>query len=139
VFEIVLLATDASAEAERALAAARELAKVAGSEVRVLHVREAGSGFGRGAPLWGESPAEAVAIVEEAVAALQAEGVKASGAVRGSLSGLVAREILEEADEVHASLVMMGTRGLSDLAGLVVGSTTHKVLHLGNIPVLVVH
>jgi hypothetical protein len=32
----------------------------------------------------------------------------------------------------------MGSRGLSDIAGLFVGSVTHKVLQLAHIPVLVV-
>jgi nucleotide-binding universal stress UspA family protein len=34
--------------------------------------------------------------------------------------------------------MVLASRGLSDLAGLVIGSTTHKVLHLGHFPVLVV-
>jgi len=58
------------------------------------------------------------------------------------MSGHVAREILDEAEDeaedAHASTIVMGTRGLSDLGGIVIGSTTHKVLHLGKIPVLVV-
>jgi len=35
-------------------------------------------------------------------------------------------------------VVVLGARGLTDLEGLVMGSTTHKVLHLGTLPVLVV-
>jgi len=45
---------------------------------------------------------------------------------------------LDEATESQASLIVIGSRGLSDLIGMVVGSTTHKVLHLGTLPVLVV-
>jgi nucleotide-binding universal stress UspA family protein len=50
----------------------------------------------------------------------------------------VASQILEEGDEWGASVMVLASRGLSDLAGLVIGSTTHKVLHLGHFPVLVV-
>jgi nucleotide-binding universal stress UspA family protein len=32
----------------------------------------------------------------------------------------------------------MGSRGCGDLAGLVIGSTTHKVIHLTDRPVLIV-
>jgi nucleotide-binding universal stress UspA family protein len=32
----------------------------------------------------------------------------------------------------------MGSRGRGDLAGLVIGSTTHKVIHLTDRPVLIV-
>jgi Universal stress protein family len=35
-------------------------------------------------------------------------------------------------------LIVMGSRGLSDIAGLFVGSVTHKVLQLAHVPVLVV-
>jgi nucleotide-binding universal stress UspA family protein len=32
----------------------------------------------------------------------------------------------------------LGSRGHTELVGLIIGSTTHKVLHLGTLPVLVV-
>lgn len=35
-------------------------------------------------------------------------------------------------------MIIMGTRGLSDLTGLIIGSITHRVLHLAHCPVLVV-
>lgn len=136
-FDHLLLATDSSPEAQRAVTAAQELAKLAGSEVRVVHVRE-GAGASRTGVAWQETHEEAVALVDETVEALRAEGVTATGVVRASISGHVAREILDEAEESHASTIVMGTRGLSDLGGIVIGSTAHKVLHLGKIPVLVI-
>jgi len=86
----------------------------------------------------GEEHDHAVALVDQAVADLSAAGVNATGTVRASLSGLVVAEILEEAEEFGASVIVMGSRGVSDLAGLLVGSTAHKVIHLGRLPVLVV-
>ena len=44
--------------------------------------------------------------------------------------GEAANIILACAKERHADLIVMGTRGLSDLAGLFVGSVSHKVSHL---------
>jgi nucleotide-binding universal stress UspA family protein len=35
-------------------------------------------------------------------------------------------------------VIVMGSRGRGDLAGLVLGSTAHKVIHLADRPVLVV-
>jgi nucleotide-binding universal stress UspA family protein len=37
-----------------------------------------------------------------------------------------------------ADVIVMGSRGRGDLAGLVLGSTAHKVIHLADRPVLVV-
>jgi len=42
------------------------------------------------------------------------------------------------AREHDAGVIVMGSRGRSDLAGLVLGSTAHKVIHLADRPVLVV-
>jgi nucleotide-binding universal stress UspA family protein len=136
-FERIVVAVDTSDHAKRTLDASYELAQLSGGEARVLHVRE-GRFIGRAGVIADEGRSEAHQIVEEAVAHLIAGGVKATGSVRASLSGRVAAEILSEAADFNASVIVMGSRGASDLVGLVVGSTTHKVLHLGMIPVLVV-
>ncbi|WP_067561134.1 universal stress protein [Halofilum ochraceum] len=44
--------------------------------------------------------------------------------------GSASNGILEQAKEVEADAIVMGSRGLSDLKGLVVGSVSHKVQHL---------
>jgi nucleotide-binding universal stress UspA family protein len=40
------------------------------------------------------------------------------------------KEILRYAEEETANLIVMGSRGLSDLQGLLMGSVSHKVSHL---------
>lgn len=47
--------------------------------------------------------------------------------------------IAETAESEHCDLIIMGSRGLSNLQGLIVGSTTNRVLHLAKCPVLVVN
>lgn len=39
------------------------------------------------------------------------------------------------ADELGCDHIVMGTRGLGAIPGIVFGSVTHKVLHLANVPV----
>lgn len=44
--------------------------------------------------------------------------------------GSATEGILEQAKEVQVDTIVMGSRGLSDLKGLVVGSVSHKIQHL---------
>jgi nucleotide-binding universal stress UspA family protein len=136
-FENILLAIDGSEQANKALSAAETVAKLSGGQVRVLHVREFGFA-GRAGQVDLEDKTEAYQIVDQAVTALTAAGVAATGTVRGALHGHAAGEILDEAASSGAGAIVMGSRGHSELAGLIVGSTTHKILHVGKLPVLVV-
>ncbi|HUZ22075.1 MAG TPA: universal stress protein [Acidimicrobiales bacterium] len=137
-YERILVALDGSEHSRRALEHAKALALLATSQVRVLHVREEYF-IGRAGQVPAEAHQEAAKLVDDAVASLTEAGVPASGMLRASLAGRVAGEILEEAESWDASLVVMGSRGLTDLVGLLLGSTAHKVLHLGKTPVLIVH
>jgi nucleotide-binding universal stress UspA family protein len=85
-----------------------------------------------------ESAEAAGADVTSTVEALTKAGVKAHGVVRDALYGHAAREIVSEAAERGADVIVMGSRGRGDLAGLVLGSTAHKVIHLADRQVLVV-
>jgi len=60
------------------------------------------------------------------------------GVVRDTIYGYAAREIVEDAKAHDIGVIVMGSRGRGDLAGLVLGSTAHKVIHLADRPVLVV-
>jgi nucleotide-binding universal stress UspA family protein len=73
-------------------------------------------------------------VVEE----LNQAGVAADGAVRPSTGGSPAGAILEVAREVGAGMVVLGSRGLSELGGLLLGSVANKVIQLSACPVLVV-
>jgi nucleotide-binding universal stress UspA family protein len=128
-FEHILIAVDGSEYDRKALGAAKDLAKLADASVRVVHVRQSDVL---------EEREEASHLLDGIVTDLVGAGVKATGIVRSSLTAFVALEILKEAEECGASVIVMGCRGVSDLTGLLVGSTAHKVLHLGELPVLLV-
>ena len=81
---------------------------------------------------------EASAAVEAAVGKLAAAGVKAHGDVGTTLFGYAARNIVDDAKEHDVDVIVMGSRGRGDLAGLILGSTAHKVIHLADRPVLIV-
>ena len=67
--------------------------------------------------------------------ALQEQGVAFEEKVVG---GSAAQVIADVAENLGCGLVVMGSKGKSDLEGLIVGSVTHKVLHIASCPVLVV-
>jgi len=137
-YDKLLVAVDHSAVTERVLAAARDLASLSGGEVWVLHLREREIMPPRGGTYVTETSDEAQASVDAAVAELTQAGIKAHGVVKETLYGHAAREIVDDAKAHDAGVIIMGSRGRGDLAGLVLGSTAHKVIHLADRPVLVV-
>lgn len=136
-YDRLLVAVDHSDVTERVIAAARDLACLSSGKVWVLHLRER-EVIPRMGLVPTESDAEAEAQVKSSVEALTQAGVEAHGEVRDVVFGHAAREIVEDAREHDAGIIVMGSRGRTDIAGLVLGSTAHKVIHLAEVPVLVV-
>jgi nucleotide-binding universal stress UspA family protein len=137
-YEKILVAIDHSGVSGRVLDAARGLAALSQGEVWVLHLREREMAGRGGMMTSSESEDEATKAVNAAVSALTEAGIKAHGVVRNTMFGYAAREIIGDAKEHDTDVIVMGTRGRGDLAGLVLGSTAHKVIHLADRPVLVV-
>lgn len=137
-FDKILVAVDHSEVSDRALEAAGDLALLSNGEVWVLHMREREVAVKTGVSLSDESMDEASAAVAAAVDKLTAAGVKAHGDVGTTLFGYAARNIVDDAKEHDVDVIVMGSRGRGDLAGLILGSTAHKVIHLADRPVLIV-
>ena len=53
-------------------------------------------------------------------------------------SGNIARSILDVADEQGSDMIVMGSRGLGLLKGVLIGSVSQKVIEEAKIPVMVV-
>jgi nucleotide-binding universal stress UspA family protein len=138
VYDKILLAVDHSEISDRAVVAARDLAVLSKGEVWVLHLREREMGAKTGVLSADETTDDANAAVAAAVEVLHEAGVKAHGEVRNTIFGYAAREIVNDAQEIGADVIVMGSRGRGGIAGLLLGSTAHKVIHLSDRPVLVV-
>jgi nucleotide-binding universal stress UspA family protein len=137
-YEKILVAVDHSEVTPRVLEAARGLAALSQAEVWVVHLREHETVGAKGPLTSRESAQEARTDVTGAVETLTRAGVKAHGVVRHTVFGHAAREIISEAQERGADVIVVGSRGRGDLAGLLLGSTAHKVIHLADRQVLVV-
>jgi nucleotide-binding universal stress UspA family protein len=140
-FERILVATDGSPGAEAALAAAAALAGGEDAEVLVVHVTDHGrllrTVHGPDTlTLQYETPVAARRLVDHAVDSLRAAGVRARGEVYSQFD-TIARELLEATRISRAGLLAMGTRGRGRLAGALLGSVAHRVVHLAEQPTLV--
>lgn len=146
---MILLCYDGSSDAQCAIDRAGEL--LGGQPATVLSVWEpfldvmarTGSGFGyAAAPLNYE---EIDAATEEAARERAEEGVERARRAgmdpqprtRGR-GATIAATILAEADEVGADAIVLGTRGLTGLKSLLVGSVSHALLHHADRTVIVV-
>ncbi len=135
-FERILLAVDGSEHSRKAIAVAADLSRRYQGEVIVLHVREHELTWGADIDI--ESAEEARQLVDAVVRELKDVGADARGEVVRVPLGQIPRAILDMAREEQVGLIVMGTRGLSDWGRLLMGSVAHKVVHLAEVPVLVV-
>ncbi len=135
-FERIVLAVDGSEPAQRAVPVAADIASKYGSDVIVVHVLE--QQLGRGGPIAFDSTEEATRVADDTAKSLKDVGVSARAEARAAIAGRAAQEIMDLATSEDAGLIVMGSRGMSDWQGLLVGSVAHKVLHLASVPVLIV-
>jgi len=128
----ILVATDGSKSAERAVAAAAELPWPEGSEVRVISVVD---------PLEGmpETIAAHRARSEKVLADARARAEKGGLPASSSLVvGRPARAILDAASDWGAGVIVVGARGLGAVRGFLVGSVSSAVARAAACSVLVV-
>jgi nucleotide-binding universal stress UspA family protein len=72
------------------------------------------------------------AAIAPARAILDQAGVRHQG---HAIQGEVAQSVARLAEELGCDQIVMGTRGLSTLGDLLMGSVATKVLHLATVPV----
>lgn len=141
----ILVAVDGSEPSLRAVAHAVALARAAGGSVQVLHAISPLGLRGLGSVLPPGALGEAIRQCE-AMLRTDAETTLAPARRLCEAAGVthtVVIEIEEPRDSIRnaaagADLVVMGTRGLGALAGLALGSLSHRVPSLTSVPVLLV-
>ena len=76
--------------------------------------------------------------VQRQVDELSQEGIRSTLRLETAALGGAAHVIAEIAGEDGAEVIVVGTRGHTALAGLLVGSVTQRLLHIAPCPVLAV-
>lgn len=132
----ILVASDGSAAAGKAVAVAGELAAALGAKVFVLYAvpRTAHGAIPKGfenladlehMTLGDVLEAVGTEILSRAEGALQTAGVTAIE--RLTPSEPAAEAILAAAECHRVDLIVMGSRGLGEIGGMILGSVSHKV------------
>ena len=143
-FSRILVGLDGSPFAERALKCAVDLAKKYGAKLIIIHVvlRQ----------FYAVTPSEAGVLATTVfVKEMEAEGKetlrrasvsppKAEGADYESrlLQGVAAEEIIKLALSEKVDLIVVGSRGLTEVRAFLLGSVSDKVSHHAKIPTLIV-
>ncbi|HUB75493.1 MAG TPA: universal stress protein [Solirubrobacteraceae bacterium] len=132
-FKQIVWATDGSEGADRALAVASALASQDKAKLVAVHSVE--YLLAKGSAALEVDDDERQAKIREQVRTL-GDGATLR-VVESGMSG-AAHAIAEVAAEEGADLIVVGTRGHTVLAGLLLGSVAQRLLHVAPCPVLVV-
>jgi nucleotide-binding universal stress UspA family protein len=133
----ILVPTDFSEPAERALSTALDLARIFGARVTLLHVWQIPvTGYPEGAFFPVDQMEKAA---QAALDGVHARAVKEWPDVDAVLRlGVDYTQILELVNERGIDFVVMGTHGRRGLPRLLLGSVAEKVVRLSPVPVLTV-
>jgi nucleotide-binding universal stress UspA family protein len=134
-FNHILVAIDGSTHSHSTLNTTIEVAKKFQADVLIVHFIE--HEVGRASVYPSETLDVANKLVAGAVKTVKAAGITVNSQVNEVAHGHAAKAIVEIAREKGVNLIVMGSRGLSEIEGLLLGSVTHKVMQLADIPVLV--
>lgn len=136
-FKKILVATDGSENANEAVRHAASLASMASAKtVLVLHVCPACTAD---IDLQDTNRKIAERIVEDAGSIVSVEGADVQLIIEGDYPPeSVGLAITDVAREKKADLIILGSRGLSEVKGLLLGSVSNKVVQHAECPVLVV-
>lgn len=136
----ILLPLDGSRHSAHALDYAIYLAKLTGAGIHAVNcyelldtTLEVSGGFAKEVIKSVEK--HAADVLEKATHAMEAEGVKFT---TKAISGSPGKVLTNLAKSKEFDIIIMGSHGHSDVAGLFLGSVTHKVLNTIYCPVMVV-
>lgn len=139
-FRKILVPTDASDAAQRALIMALELAKKYDSQILLLHVVYTPEALGYTLSGGISVPQEEISIYGRDVLEATLVGIN-TGTVnleKKQKPGHPAVAILEEVKSGQFDLVVMGNRGYGPIIGSMLGSVSQRILSKAECPVIIV-
>ncbi|HWQ43368.1 MAG TPA: universal stress protein [Desulfosporosinus sp.] len=139
-FKTILVPTDASESAQRALMIAIDLAKEFGSQIVLLHVVYTPEALGYTLSSGITVPQEEISIYGREALTATLDGIDTGDVPirKKQKPGRPAAAILEEIESGHFDLVVMGSRGYGPLSGYLLGSVSQRVVSIAECPVMIV-
>ena len=137
IFSKILIPVDGSKHSSNAVKYGAALAEVSGAKLILLHCHRpipTGLGEPNFQKAIDNATRESYTVLKHHTAELKDRTIDYDEKIIG---GSVAKSIKTVVETEECDLIVMGSKGKSDLEGLVVGSVTHKVLHTAPCPVLV--
>ena len=138
-FKTILLAVDGSEYSNKALTYAADMAETYRATLWLVHVFPHTSdllGYDDFEKLYAKRKCAGQSILDAALEMLGESEFEIQAELR---EGPEAESILNFAKNSQADIIVMGTRGMGALKGLLLGSVSRKVIHYANCPVMVVH
>lgn len=137
-FKKILVAYDGSPHSRRALQAALDLARGEGSSAHLLYAYDRIPSY-LGEPnlqsVTDRIVASAREMVEHTLEQASVTGVPVTADI---LEGPPAEAVLRVAEAENFDLIVMGSRGLGQLQGLLMGSVSNRIMLHAKIPVLII-
>lgn len=135
-FGTIVVGVDGSGGAGRAVETVAKIAAGTKDEVVVCHGVIVTHAWGKDLPA--ETTDETQQLVDRYLAQLAAAGVPATGEVRQEPKNRVGDALIDVANSHQAGLIVLGTRGRSNVKSMLLGSVAHEVVCKSTLPVLVV-
>ena len=136
----IVVGVDGSEESWRALRWAVDEARLRGARVVAVHAwlcPRVGIGAHTVPPGYEELRRDAGETLEDAVRSVEATDPDVA-VERRVVEGIPADELIAAAEDTGAALLVLGSRGLGGLAGLLLGSVGRQCLHHALCPVVIV-
>jgi nucleotide-binding universal stress UspA family protein len=134
----IVVGIDASTHSESVLQRSIELCRAFGASLEVVHVFEMPFVYDLGSAVNVDKMREAESEAVWAVIDPILDGVDDVEITKVDLTGGAARMLVAHAEDEEADLIVVGNRGRGDLASLVLGSTSHGVIHTASCDVFIV-
>ncbi|HEX5657973.1 MAG TPA: universal stress protein [Polyangiales bacterium] len=138
----ILVPVDFSKGSDRAVAQAEQLAVALGTQIELFHAYQLPV-FALPDSTVTVSPTYVADLTERAQRELNrhrelllARGI---GVTTKLVEGNPADAIVERSEQLHATMIVLGTHGRSGFRRFLLGSTTERVVRMATVPVLTVH